>query len=89
VIADRYYSHDAPQLETGLERYLIAMRDDLIERASVNNPLLADNLKTARRNGHITSRTLDLLIQIAEAPPATPKPEQTIAMWMRPRRRPP
>ncbi|MFC0170730.1 phage integrase family protein [Pseudoduganella danionis] len=85
VIADRYYSHDAPQLETGLERYLIAMRDDLIERASVNNPLLADNLKTARRNGHITARTLDLLIQIAEAPPATPKPEQTIAMWMRPR----
>lgn len=85
VIADRYYSHDSPQLESGLERYLIAMRDALIERASVNNPLLAENLKSARRNGHITARTLLLLIQIAEAPAATPQPSDAIAMWMRPR----
>ncbi|RFP13110.1 integrase [Duganella sp. BJB488] len=85
VIADRYYSHDSPQLETGLERYLLTMRDDLIDRAIVNNPMLAENLKSARRNGHITARTLDMLIQIAEAPAAVPQPHDPIAMWLRPR----
>jgi hypothetical protein len=33
VIADHYYSHDSPQLASGLERYLLTMRDQLIERA--------------------------------------------------------
>jgi hypothetical protein len=37
-IADLYYSDDSPQVEMGLERFLLAMRADLIERCIVNNP---------------------------------------------------
>jgi hypothetical protein len=32
-IAELYYSDDSPQVEMGLERFLLAMRADLIERA--------------------------------------------------------
>jgi hypothetical protein len=33
-IADLYYSEDRSEVEKGLERFLIRMRKDLIERAS-------------------------------------------------------
>lgn len=85
VIADRYYSPGCPQLKAGLGRYLLTMRDDLIDRAIVNNPMLAVDLESARCNGHITSHTLNLLIQIAAVPQAVPLPRDPIAMWLRPR----
>ena len=36
-----YYTEHSPQLEYGLEKYLLAMQEDLIERAILHNPLLA------------------------------------------------
>jgi len=32
-VIERYYHEDSPQRQQGLERYLIKMREDLIERA--------------------------------------------------------
>ena len=54
-IADLYYSEDSPQVEQGLERFLIRMRNDMIERAIEHNPAFADILKGARQGGAITS----------------------------------
>lgn len=85
VIADRYYSRDSPQLKAGLERYLVAMRDDLIDRAILNAPMLASDLDSARREGRIAAGTLERLIQVAAAPAASPQPHDPIAMWLRPR----
>ena len=36
-IAESYYSEDSPQVEQGLERFLLDMRTDLVERAIVHN----------------------------------------------------
>ena len=41
-IADLYYQEDSPQVQYGLERFLIRMRDDLVDRAIGHNPALAD-----------------------------------------------
>ena len=54
-IAKLYYSDDAPQVVHGLEKFLTAMRQELIERAIVANPRLADALSRARAGGAITS----------------------------------
>lgn len=69
-IADLYYSEDSPQLALGLERYLIDMRNDLIERAIVNNPAFADILKGARQGGAVTTKALDILVKAADVPVA-------------------
>ena len=60
-IAKLYYSEEAPQVVRGLEKFLTAMRHDLIERAIVANPRLADALSRARAGGSITSSILDIL----------------------------
>lgn len=44
-IADLYYSEDSPEVEHGLERFLIRMRNDLIEGAIEHNPAFAEILK--------------------------------------------
>jgi len=46
-IAELYYSDDAPQVSNGLERFLIQMRNDLVERACEHNPAIAEILKNA------------------------------------------
>ena len=53
-VAQLYYSDDAPQVVHGMEKFLTAMRRDLIERAIVANPRLADALSRARSGGAIT-----------------------------------
>ena len=45
--SERYYSEDSPQRQQGLERYLIKMREDLIERACIANPKIAEVLSKA------------------------------------------
>ncbi|MCB2551691.1 hypothetical protein KQ767_16665, partial [Listeria monocytogenes] len=37
-IADLYYSEDSPQVEQGLERWLLDLRAPLLERAIPHNP---------------------------------------------------
>ncbi len=84
-IADLYYSEDSPQLAHGLERYLIDMRNDLIERAIVNNPAFADILKGARQGGAVTTKALDILVKAADVPVAQPQLHQPVAQWFRPK----
>jgi len=84
-IADLYYSEDSPQVEQGLERFLIRMRNDMIERAIEHNPAFADILKGARQGGAITSRALDILVRAADPPKLVPQRDQRISQWMRPK----
>jgi site-specific recombinase XerD len=83
-IADLYYSDDSPQVEMGLERFLLAMRADLIERCIVNNPATAEILQGARQGGAITSRALEILIKAADAPEPVPHPNHPVSQWFRP-----
>lgn len=84
-IADLYYSEDSLQVEQGLERWLIDMRANLIERAIEHNPLMAETLQGARQGGAITSRALEILIQAADMPKPVPNLAQKISQWFRPR----
>lgn len=83
-IADLYYSDDSPQVEMGLERFLLTMRADLIERCIVNNPATAEILQCARQGGAITSRALEILIKAADAPAPVPHQNHPVSQWFRP-----
>lgn len=85
AVIERYYSEDSPQRQQGLERYLIKMREDLIERACIANPKIAEVLRKARTSESITDKALEVLIQAAHAKPAPPYPDQPIAQWFRAR----
>ncbi len=84
-IADLYYSEDSPQVEQGLERFLLKMRADLIERAIEHNPGFAEILKGARQGGSITDKALDILVRAADVPSAKPTLSQPVSQWLRPR----
>lgn len=84
-IADLYYCEDSPQLEHGLERFLVKMRDALVERAVEHNPAFADILRGARQGGAITTRALDILVKAADLPKPTPARIQPVAQWLRPK----
>ncbi len=84
-IESLYYSEDSPQLEKGLERYLLDMRDKLIERATENNPLLAHSLTHSRKTGNVPPAVLSILVEAADKPTALPSPVDPISQWFRPR----
>ena len=84
-IADLYYSDDSPQVESGLERYLVRMRDVLVERAIEHNPAFAEILKGARQGGNITTKALDILVKAADLPRPVPAPAQPVSQWFRPK----
>ena len=83
-IASIYYADYAPQLKDGLEKFLTRMRHDLIERAIVSNPFLAEGLARARLGGAITPAILDTLVKAADAKPSRPSPNDLLAQWFRP-----
>jgi site-specific recombinase XerD len=82
-VAQLYYSEEAPQLAHGIDKFLTAMRNDLIERAIIANPRLADALSHARSGGSITTTVLDILIKAADAKPSPPSPDDHIGQWLR------
>lgn len=82
-IAELYYVDEAPQVAHGLEKFLVSMRHDLIERAILANPLFADSLAKARLGGAISVGVLNVLIKAAEATPLPPIPDDLIAQWFR------
>ena len=84
-IADLYYQDDSPQVQQGLERFLIHMRDELVERAIGHNPAFADILQNARRGGTISVKALAILVQAADLPEPVPMPDDAIGRWFRPR----
>lgn len=85
AIADRYYNREAPQVKQGLENFLSAMRDDLIERASAANPLIASTLRAARQGGTITVTALRIIFEASNAKPGVPAADDPLAQWFRPR----
>lgn len=84
-IADLYYTEDSPPVQEGLERYLIRMRNTLVERAIANQPAFADALTHARKTGQISAKALGVLVQAADLPKPTPAPADPISRWLRPR----
>lgn len=84
-IADLYYSEDSPQVEHGLERWLIDMRAKLVERAREHNPHIAEVLLGARQGGAVTTKALDVLIQAADMPKPVPNRSQRLSQWFRPK----
>ena len=83
-IAKLYYTDDAPQVSQSLEKYLTAMRHDLIERAIVANPRLAGALTKARAGGAITTGILSVLVNASNAKPSPPKASDLCSQWFRP-----
>lgn len=84
-IADLYYTEDSPQVEQGLERWLIDMRTALVERAIEHNPAFAEILKGARQGGSLTDKALDILIAAADMPRPAPARGHPVAQWFRPK----
>ena len=84
-IADLYYSEDSPEVEHGLERWLLDMRANLIHRAIEHNPIIAHALQHARAGGAITTKALEILIQAADMPKPAPSRAQRISQWFRPK----
>ena len=84
-IGDLYYSEDSPQVEQGLERWLIDMRANLIERTIAHNPATAQALQHARQGGSITNKALEILIQAADLPMPVPSRMQRISQWFKPK----
>lgn len=85
TIAERYYSREAPQVKHGLENFLSNMRDDLIERASAANPLIASTLRAARQGGIVTTTALRIIFEASNAKPGEPSADDPLAQWFRPR----
>lgn len=81
-LVEMYYYADAPQVVFGLERFLTAMRNDLIERAILANPQLSQALSLTI-NGRISSSILNILIEASDAKPDTPNPNDHIGQWFR------
>ena len=82
-IAELYYVDEAPQVAQGLEKFLVSMRHDLIERAILANPHFAESLAKARLGGAISVGVLNVLIKAADATPLPPVPDNLIAQWFR------
>jgi hypothetical protein len=82
-VRDLYYADDAPQVVQDLEPFLMAMRQDLIERSIVANPHLAEILAKARLDGPISAGVLDLLVKAVDAKPSPPTPNDHIGQWLR------
>jgi len=85
TIARLYYTEDSEPVVYGLEKYLIAMRDDLVERATLNNPHLAKSLQHARQGGKMTDAALRILRNAADIPAPVPHPTQPLTLWLKPK----
>jgi site-specific recombinase XerD len=83
-IAELYYCEDSEPVQIGLERFLIGMRDHLIDRAAENNPGFAETLKVARQTGHLSPKAIDILVQAADLPKPVPSPADKTSNWFRP-----
>lgn len=84
-IAELYYSANCPQVTGGLESFLIEMRTELIDRAIHANPLAAEALRRARDGGIMTDKALRVVLQLSEAKVSSPKPDDILPIWFRPR----
>lgn len=89
-IASNYYTEEdleALGCETlaGLQDRLDAMRDHLVERASVANPHSAEGLRNARKSARWSQVALKYLFQAAEFSSSQPQRQDALSAWLKPR----
>ena len=89
-IADLYYTEDDRDrlgiaTAADLRRRLDVMRDQLVQRACDSLPHLANAFRDARRSGIFSRSAIDYLVRAADQESATPRPDDSLAMWLRPR----
>ena len=84
-IESLYYSEDSPQVILGLEKYFKKMLDDLVLRATVANPHIADSLRKAHSGGRLTEGALKVIYELSQQKTAKdPLPSDSISQWFRP-----
>lgn len=89
VILDRYFSEeDAERLGLDgpieLTRYLVALRDDMIDRLTETQPHLAAAIAGARDRGVWSKLAIDYLVQAADQSTIQPQPADTVGQWFLP-----
>lgn len=89
-VADLYYTEDDRERlginsAADLRRRLDEMRDELVLRACDSMPHLASALREARRSGVFSKSAIDYLVQAADQKEITPRPADSLSMWLRPR----
>jgi site-specific recombinase XerD len=67
-----------------LYAWLDELRDHLVERARLKNPLVSNVLDDARRRGSWPKTVLDFIISAGEQDRAKPKPTDGISVWFKP-----
>ncbi|MDD3352840.1 phage integrase family protein [Zoogloea sp.] len=89
-IATLYYSEDDLDIlgcgsPAALGARLDDLRDQLIERASLANPHVAEALAQARRSQRWSRVALDFLVQAADRDMRAPRPADAVSVWFKPR----
>jgi len=84
-IESLYYSEDSPQVVYGLEKHFKKMLDDLVIRAMVANPHIADSLRKAHSGGRLTEGALKVIYEISQQKiTKDPLPSDPVSQWFRP-----
>lgn len=88
-IASRYYSDEEREAlggdgSEGLRRHLDGLRDRLIQRATDDNPHLAELLRKARRSGIWSGRLADFLVRADAAGRDRPRRDDPVSAWFKP-----
>jgi site-specific recombinase XerD len=84
-IESLYYSEDSPQVVYGLEKHFKKMLDDLVTRAMVANPHIADSLRKAHSGGRLTEGALKVIYEISQQKTTKdPLASDPVSQWFRP-----
>ena len=84
-IESLYYSEDSPQVVYGLEKHFKKMLDDLVIRAMVANPHIADSLRKAHSGGRLTEGALKVIYELSQQKTTKdPLPSDPVSQWFRP-----
>lgn len=67
-----------------LGEWLDELRDSLIERARLVNPLVSRNLEDARKFNRWPKAVVDFIINAGEKDQAQPKLDDSVAIWLKP-----
>ncbi|MEX3917830.1 phage integrase family protein [Paraburkholderia sp. BR10872] len=67
-----------------LEAWLDGMRDHLVERVSLSNPLLSKTLADARTYNRWSRAAIDFLVKAADQDVSRPVPADSVSAWLKP-----
>jgi len=65
-------------------RFLVSMRDDLIDRLSDANPNVAEGLRSARQSHTWSKMAIDFLVDAADKKSTIPLPSDSVSLWFKP-----